>query len=47
MRSMKDFSAVRVYDLDNSFDSVEVERKMILKMKMQSQIINEVGKTPR
>lgn len=26
------FSAVKVYDLDNSFDSLIVERKMLLKM---------------
>lgn len=47
MRSIKDFSAVTVYDLDNSFDSVEVENKMILNMKTQVQIIDERSKTPR
>lgn len=28
----KGFSAVKTYDLDNSFESLKVERKMILKM---------------
>jgi hypothetical protein len=28
----KVFSAVKIYDLDNSYDSLAVEKKMILKM---------------
>ena len=28
----RDFSPLKAYDLDNSFDSIEVENKMILRM---------------